>query len=50
MEVGIAEVGTAKVGYAEVVGIAEVGTNIWMLLPPLIPRIRTLFENVELVA
>jgi hypothetical protein len=42
-------VGTAEVGKAEV-GTAEVWLYIWMFIPPLIPSIYPLFEDIELVA
>src|SRR5437763_372443 len=56
-KVGIAEVGAAQVGAAEVgtaeVGIDEVGAAkvrlyVWMLLPPLVPCLHALSEDIKM--
>ncbi len=39
--------GTPEVGSAEV-GFEEIGLNINMLFPPLVPRLHALFEDVKL--
>jgi hypothetical protein len=52
-EVHVAEVNAAQVGIAQTnpgeIGAAEIRPNIWMLLPPLIPGMDTLFEKVKML-